>query len=204
MSIYSKLGSGLTTLFSGKTAKKVVSEAASITSADSKVIKTTSQTIGSKKPAIAGGTNYLKSSANNFAKGVSKFSQPAGKVVLGVGVATGSALLLSKGYASAKADITKTQDVINYENLIKAQNKELDLSQRLIDMNNSDKGGNEGISSEAGGGYADGSSGSPFGLSDTYDEANKDNGTNPLIMIGAVLGVGALGYYGYKKIKKKK
>ena len=213
MSIYSKIGSGLTNLFSMKSAKKVVSEAASVSSAQGKVLKTTASTVGASSPATAGGVSYLRKTASNMAKGTSQIAAPIGKVVLGVGVASGSALVLTKAYGSAKSEWTKTQDVINYENLIKAQKKDLDnqstaldLAQRLVDMNNINTGGNSGITSEADGTNADGSSGNPFaGFSDTYDKANPESGDGfPLGTIIIVGLVGTAGYYGYKAYKKKK
>lgn len=55
-------------------------------SADSKVIKTTSKTLGSNAKVISGGQSVVKSTARGFSTGVSSTAKIGGKVIAGTGI----------------------------------------------------------------------------------------------------------------------
>ena len=90
MGLFSKLGSMGINILSTKGVRKV--------GGNSKVIKTTAQTIGSKIPAIAGGKATRKVVADVTAKTANNFARVAGKVALGTGLVGGAVVGSTKVY----------------------------------------------------------------------------------------------------------
>ena len=102
-------------------------------SADSRVIKTTSKTLGNAAPAISGGRSVVKQSATNFAKGVGSTAKVGGKVFGVTGILGGVSLAGAKiyDYVGDKWAVTTAQR--EYENQIKLAGQEADVTKEAQD-----------------------------------------------------------------------
>jgi len=102
MGIFSKIGKLGLNLLSNKAVKKV--------GGNSKIIKTTSQTIGSMLPSIAGGKAVGKTVAKATAKTVGGFAKVGGKFILGTGLIGASVVGGTKVYDYIQDVRTKTPE----------------------------------------------------------------------------------------------
>ena len=102
-------------------------------SADSRVIKTTSKTLGNAAPAISGGRSVVKQSATNFAKGVGSTAKVGGKVFGVTGILGGVALGGAKIYDYVGDTWAVTTAQREYENQIKLAGDEADVTKQAMD-----------------------------------------------------------------------
>jgi len=91
MSLFSKLGSLGYGLISSKGVTKTVGKAVTRVGGNSKIIKTTAQTLGSQVPAIAGGKPIRKVIARTTSRGLGKVVKITGKASIPI-LATGAAV----------------------------------------------------------------------------------------------------------------
>ena len=122
---------------------------------NSRVIKTTSQTIGSTIPAIAGGKPFRKTVAQAAAKTSQESIKIAGKVAKSGLILGGTAGLLSLGgvkiYDYLKDVQAKTPDIREYDQTLDLAERELGLTQKAREQ--AVKNASSGMAS--GGGLAD-------------------------------------------------
>jgi len=102
-------------------------------SADSSVIKTTSQTVGNTAQAVSGGRSVVKQSVGSFAKGVGSTAKVGGKVFGVTGILGGVSLAGAKiyDYVGDKWAVTTAQR--EYENQIKLAGQEADVTKEAQD-----------------------------------------------------------------------
>jgi len=102
-------------------------------SADSRVIKTTSKTLGSDATSISGGRSVSKSAIGSFASGVGSTAKVGGKVFGVTGILGGVSLAGAKvyDYVGDKWAVTTAQR--EYENQIKLAGQEADVTKKAQD-----------------------------------------------------------------------
>jgi len=174
-------------------------------SADSRVIKTTSKTLGNAAPAISGGRSVVKQSATNFAKGVGSTAKVGGKVFGVTGILGGVALGGAKIYDYVGDTWAVTTAQREYENQIKLAGDEADVTKQAMDnqldyMNKVNDLRNSGDS--AGMGASGGAGSDLFPIGQGVAEAQGSGN----IMWYALLGLAVIGSgtYIYSKSRGKK
>jgi len=174
-------------------------------SADSRVIKTTSKTLGNAAPAISGGRSVVKQSATNFAKGVGSTAKVGGKVFGVTGILGGVALGGAKIYDYVGDTWAVTTAQREYENQIKLAGDEADVTKQAMDnqldyMNKVNDLRNSGAS--AGMGASGGAGSDLFPIGQGVAEAQGSGNIMWYALIAlAVVGSGT---YIYSKSRGKK
>ena len=174
-------------------------------SADSSVIKTTSQTVGNTAQAVSGGRSVVKQSVGSFAKGVGSTAKVGGKVFGVTGILGGVSLAGAKiyDYVGDKWAVTTAQR--EYENQIKLAGDEADVTKQAMDnqldyMNKVNDLRNSGTSAGMGASGGAGSDLFPIGQGVEDSQGSGNVMWYALIAI-AVIGSGT---YIYSKKKGKK
>lgn len=205
MSILSKLGSFGVSLVSSKSTKKAAANVAGVASSrpvrkvggSSSIIRTTSQTIGSTVPGIAGGKTVRKAIADATSKGASQSIVVAKKVAKSGIILGGTAGLLGLGgvklYDYAKDVGSKSTALREYDQTLDLAERELNLTKKATDFANSATGqSSPGMA--LGGGLADYLPilGSVADKTDDVDIAQAKASQTKSLMTGLVL-VAAIG-----------
>jgi len=174
-------------------------------SADSRVIKTTSKTLGNAAPAISGGRSVVKQSATNFAKGVGSTAKVGGKVFGVTGILGGVSLAGAKIYDYVGDTWAVTTAQREYENQIKLAGDEADVIKQAMDnqldyMNKVNDLRNSGDSAGMGASGGAGSNLFPIGQGVAAAQGSGN------IMWYALLGLAVIGSgtYIYSKSRGKK
>ena len=102
-------------------------------SADSRVIKTTSQTVGNTAQAVSGGRSVVKQSVGSFAKGVGSTAKVGGKAFGVTGILGGVSLAGAKIYDYVGDTWAVTTAQREYENQIKLAGQEADVTKEAQD-----------------------------------------------------------------------
>jgi len=102
-------------------------------SADSRVIKTTSQTVGNTAQAVSGGRSVVKQSVGSFAKGVGSTAKVGGKTFGVTGILGGVSLAGAKIYDYVGDTWAVTTAQREYENQIKLAGDEADVTKEAQD-----------------------------------------------------------------------
>lgn len=129
MSIFSKIGSMGLGILGSKPIKKFAG--------NERVIKTTSQTVGSKIPAVAGGVSLMKKTAGTVSKGVSGILKVGGKAVIPAGAAAGALLGGAKIYDYIQDVRAKTPELRAYDYGLDLADKEVGILQKAKALENS-------------------------------------------------------------------
>lgn len=168
-------------------------------SADSKVIKTTSKTLGSSAPAISGGRSVVKETASNFVKGAGSTAKIGGKVVAGTGIFAIPAAAGLYGYDVFKNVLARNSDYYSAANDNKNYAQESqNLKDRIEILQNAQKNGidgNNGLNGADGTNYLEGGSVAGTSSDDTSNSNVK------YYVIGAIVLIAAGTYIYSKKMK---
>jgi len=167
-------------------------------SADSKVIKTTSKTLGSTAPAISGGRSVVKESASNFVKGVGSTAKIGGKVVAGTGIFAIPAAAGLYGYDMFKNVLARNSDYYSAANDNKNYAAETEnLKYRIEVLQNAQREGIDGANG------VNGINGTDYleGGSVSGSDSASDNSNVKYYVIGAIVLIAAGTYIYSKKMK---
>lgn len=143
--------------------KNIIGNAGSVISkigGNSKVVKTTAQTIGNSAPAVSGGRTVLKSFAEGASKTVTGTANVAGRAIVPVGVGLGAIFGTAKVYDYVQDVRAKTPEIRQYDQTLDQAERELKLIDQARKQQEQSSLGSSGFSMPSSG-YAVGG-----GLSD--------------------------------------
>jgi len=178
-------------------------------SADSRVIKTTSQTVGNTAQAVSGGRSIAKQSVGIFAKGVGSTAKIGGKAFGVTGILGGVSLAGAKIYDYVGDTWAVTTAQREYENQIKLAGQEADVTKEaqdnqieyMLKLNDMRMNGQNSAGMGASGGAGFGDDLFPIGSKVASAQGSGN------VMWYALLGIAAIGgtayiYKNYKGGKK--
>jgi hypothetical protein len=155
-------------------------------SADSKVIKTTSKTLGSKATVISGGKVIAKSTASGFSQGVSSTARVGGKVIAGTGIVAIPAAAGIYGLDKFKNTLARQDEYYATKDENKNYSQETDnLKDRIKIL---EKAKEQGI--DAPDYYLEGGSTTPEGM-------ESKSKLSPYALLAAGVAIVAIGAYAY-------
>lgn len=100
---------------------------------DARLIKTTSKITGSAAPAVTGGKAVAKEAVSNFAKGVGSTAKIGGKVFAATGIVGVPIVAGTKIYDYLGDVRAKTEELRQYDQMIKLADKETDVVNKARD-----------------------------------------------------------------------
>lgn len=100
---------------------------------DARLIKTTSKIAGSAAPAVTGGKAVAKEAVSSFAKGVGSTAKVGGKVFAATGIVGVPIVAGTKIYDYLGDVRAKTEELRQYDQMIKLADKETDVVNKARD-----------------------------------------------------------------------